>query len=78
MDTKRIGDITTDDILAEIAAYLEEPDYAAQGYRTTADIAAAMSLPQEQARKVLDREHTKGNVEKVIDRSRRAWWRVKK
>ena len=78
MDTKRIGGITTDDVLAEIAAYLEEPDYAAMGYRTTADIAAIMGLAPEKAIKKLNREYVKGNVEKVIDRSRQAWWRLKR
>jgi hypothetical protein len=67
-----------DDVLAEIAAYLDDPDYEAQGYRLTSDIAASMGLSSEKARKRLDREHAKGNIEKVIDRSHRAWWRVKR
>ena len=71
-------DVGIDDVLAEIANYLEEPNYTAMGYRMTVDIAESMGLPTEKAIKKLNREHVKGNVEKVVDRSRRAWWRVKK
>jgi hypothetical protein len=71
--------ITEDDIAAEIARYLEAeyPDYAAQGYAKTADIAAQMGLPTEIARKRLLRAVQDGKMEMLLDRSRQAWWRKK-
>ena len=71
--------ITTDDIAAEIAKYLEAeyPDYAAQGYAKTAACAAEMGLPTEIARKRLLRAVQDGKMEMLLDRSRQAWWRVK-
>lgn len=71
--------ITQDDIAAEIAAYLEAeyPDYTAQGYAKTADIAKEMGLPTELARKRLMRAVQDGKMEMILDRSRRAWWRKK-
>lgn len=71
--------ITQDDIAAEIAAYLEAeyPDYTAQGYAKTADIAKEMGLPTELARKRLMRAVQDGKMEMILDRSRLAWWRKK-
>jgi len=71
--------ITTDDIAAEIARYLdaEYPDYAAQGYAKTADIAAEMGLPTEIARKRLLRAVQDGKMEMILNRSRQALWRKK-
>ena len=71
--------ITTDDIAAEIAKYLEAeyPDYAAQGYAKTAACAKEMDLPTEIARKRLLRAVQDGKMEMILDRSRQAWWRKK-
>ena len=71
--------ITLDEIAAEIAAYLEAeyPDYAAQGYAKTADIAKEMRLPTEIARKRLLRAVQDGKMETLLDRSRQSWWRKK-
>ena len=71
--------VTEDDIAAEIARYLdaEYPDYAAQGYAKTADIAASWRLPIEKARKRLIRAVQDGKMEMLLDRSRQAWWRKK-
>lgn len=72
--------ITEATIAAEIAAYLEAeyPDYAAQGYATTREIANQMGLPTDIASKRLARAVQDGKMEMVLDRSRRAWWRVKR
>jgi hypothetical protein len=74
-----MSDITQDDIAAEIAAYLEAeyPDYGAQGYAKTADIAKEMRLPTELARKRLLRAVQDGKMETILDRSRQSWWRRK-
>ena len=71
--------ITTDDIAAEIAKYLEAeyPDYAAQGYAKTADIAKESGLQTEIMRKRLIRAVQDGKMEMLLDRSRQAWWRRK-
>ena len=69
--------ITRDDITAEIIAYLSEPDYYADGWRTTSQIAEGMGSGIEYARKRLEREVKDGRMETLLDKSRRAWWRVK-
>lgn len=71
--------ITEADIAAEIAAYLdaEYPDYRAQGYVTTRDMATAWGVTIEKANKRLERAYADGLMEKVIDRSRWAWWKKK-
>lgn len=63
-----------DEITAEIVAYLSEPDYYAEGWRQTADIAEAMGVKVELAYKRLA---DSGKFDKILDRSRRAWWRKK-
>ncbi len=72
--------ITEADIAAEIAAFLEAeyPDYSAQGYATTREIATAWGVGMDKATKKLQRAVEDGLMEKVIDRSRVAWWRLKK
>ncbi len=72
--------ITDADIAAEIAAYLdaEYPDYRAQGYVTTREMAIAWGVTMDKAAKRLQRAVDDGKMEKVIDRSRVAWWRLKK
>ena len=69
--------VTQDEITAEIIAYLSEPDYYAEGWRTTTQIAEAMGNGIEFARKRLEREVKDGRMETLLDKSRRAWWRVK-
>lgn len=69
--------ITQDEITAEIIAYLSEPDYHAEGWRTTAQIAGSMGKGIEYARKRLEREVKDGRMETLLDKSRKAWWRVK-
>lgn len=66
--------VTLDEITAEIVAYLSEPDYYADGWRQTADIAKAMELTMAIAYKRLA---DSGKFDKILDRSRRAWWRLK-
>ena len=66
--------ITQDEILLEIISYLKQPDYHAEGWRQTADIAKAMGLTMAIAYKRLA---DSGKFDKLIDRSRRAWWRKK-
>ena len=70
-------EVTQDDIMAEIVAYLDAPDYYAEGWRTTTQIAEAMAAGIEFARKRLEREVKDGRMETLLDKSRRAWWRVK-
>ena len=71
--------MTEEGIAAEIAAYLAEeyPDYTAQGYAKTADIAREMNLPTEIARKRLLRAVQDGKAEMILTRSRQAMWRLK-
>lgn len=69
--------ITQDEITAEIIAYLSEPDYYAEGWRTTREIAEGMGKDYEYTRQRLEREVKDGRMETLLDRSRRAWWRVK-
>lgn len=71
------GDVTVDDILEEIANYLNEPDYYAEGYRTTREIAERVGMSVELMSGRLERAAREGALEKVIDKSRRAWWRLK-
>jgi hypothetical protein len=76
-------DVTIDDILAEIAAYIVPPDYYAEGWRTTLQIfEAALELEEgltmEAVRKRLERDYKRGKLEKFVDESRCAWWRVKR
>ena len=68
-----------DEIAAEIAAYLEAeyPDYAAQGYAKTADIAKESGLQTEIMRKRLLRAVQDGKMVMLLDRGRQAWWRKK-
>ncbi|MFA5379278.1 MAG: hypothetical protein WC455_26215 [Dehalococcoidia bacterium] len=66
--------VTQDEILAEIVAYLSQPDYYAEGWRLTADIAKAMGIKAGLAYKKLS---DSGQYDKLLDRSRRAWWRKK-
>lgn len=72
--------ITDVDIAAEIAAFLEAEyqDYSAQGYATTREIATAWGVTMDKAKNKLQRAVEDGLMEKVIDRSRVAWWRLKK
>ena len=69
--------ITQDDIAAEIAAYLAVPDYYADGWRQTGEIAKAHGVSVEKAGKLLEKAVRSGRMEKVKDSSNRAWWRVK-
>jgi hypothetical protein len=70
--------VTEDEILAEIIAYLSEPDYFAEGWRTTRDLSEALGKDYEYTRNRLEREVKAGRMETILDRSRRAWWRVAK
>lgn len=69
--------ITQDAILSEIIAYIDRPDLHAEGWRTTSEIAEAMGLSVGVAAKRLEKALAEGGMEKVLDQSRRAWWRVK-
>ena len=69
--------ITQDDIMAEIVAYLDVPDYYADGWRQTRDIAISKGVSVEKAGKLLEKAVRSGRMEKVKDSSNRAWWRVK-
>jgi hypothetical protein len=70
--------ITQDEITAEIIAYLSEPDYYAEGWRTTSWLAREWNKDIEFTRKRLEREVKAGRMGTMLDKSRRAWWRVKK
>lgn len=67
-----------DEITAEIAAYLEQPDYYAEGWRTTRQLAERQGITMAKADKLLNKLMDAGTFEKMIDPSRRAWWRVKR
>ena len=69
--------VTKDDILAEIVAYLSQPDYYAEGWRTTRQIAESKGIAMAKADKLLNKLATCGMFEKILDGSNRAWWRVK-
>ena len=69
--------VTQDDIMAEIVAYLSEPDYRAEGWFQTREFADAKGVSVEKAGKLLEKAVRAGKVEKVKDSSNRAWWRVK-
>ena len=71
------SDVTVDDILEELAEYLNEPDYYAEGWRTTRQIAERMGIAVENMINRLEREVRDGTMEKVLDKSRRSWWRKK-
>ena len=70
--------ITIDEITAEIASYLEIPDNWAEGWRTTRQLAESKGIPMAKADKMLNKLANSGTLEKMIDSSNRAWWRVKK
>lgn len=74
-------DVTVDDVLAEITEYIIEPDYTADGWRMTSQILEyaqeqGESIAIEALRKRLERNYQRGKLEKLIDSSRRAWWRL--
>jgi len=69
--------VTQDDIMAEIVAYLDVPDYYADGWRQTRDIAISKGVSVEKAGKLLEKAVRSGRMEKLLDGSRRAWWRKK-
>jgi len=69
--------VTQDDIMAEIVAYLDAPDYYAEGWRTTRQIAESKGIAMAKADKLLNKLVTCGTFEKILDGSNRAWWRVK-
>jgi hypothetical protein len=66
--------ITQDDILSEIISYLKQPDYHAEGWRQTREIADASGIPVSLAYKRLK---DSGLYDMIKDRSNRAWWRKK-
>ena len=67
---------TDEQITAEIAAYLEQPDYYAEGWRTTRQLAESKGIPMSKADKLLNKLAVAGTLEKMIDGSGRAWWRL--
>ena len=67
-----------DEITAEIASYLEIPDNWANGWRTTRQLAESKGIPMAKADKLLNKLAVAGTLEKMIDSSNRAWWRVRK
>ena len=71
------GDVTVDDILDEIADYFSEPDYYAEGYRTTREIAERLGMTVENTIGRLERAAREGVMEKVQDKSKKSWWRMK-
>ena len=69
--------MTAAEIAAEIAAYLDEPDYAAEGYVSTADIAAVWGISVDTAYRRLNRAYEQGKMDKRVNGSRMAWWKKK-
>ena len=69
--------ITAEQITAEIAAYLEQPDYYAEGWRTTRQIAERQGMTVGKAEKILLKQVSAGKLERIIVGGR-AWWRKKK
>ena len=69
--------LTIDEITAEIVAYLSEPDYYAEGWRQTREIADAMGATVSFASKRLERLCASGVFEKVLGKDNKAWWRKK-
>jgi hypothetical protein len=69
--------ITAEQISAEIAAYLDEPDYHAEGYVSTAEIAQAWGISVDSAYRRLNRAYEQGRMDKRVNGSRMAWWKKK-
>ena len=67
-----------DEIAAEIAAYLDEPDYSTEGYVSTAAMAKEWGISVDAAYRRLNRAYEQGRMDKRVNGSRMAWWKLRK
>ena len=64
--------------MSEIVSLLDEPDYRAESWFQTREFAEAKGVSVEKAGKLLEKAVRSGRMEKLLDSSRSAWWRVKR